>query len=267
MTVNALTPFMVYIRSIIDQLHTSTLSCHLCRQPGVLPLGLCQGCHDDLPRLSGPLCRCALPCTAALAHSNDQLAPLCGRCTEEPPPYLGIQAALLYQHPVNRLINAWKHQRQLALERPLTSLLASTPWLPAVDLVTPVPLHWRRQWRRGFNQAAVLAARLARAAGIPFAPVLRRRHDRDHQQGRSAAARWRTSTDLYYSCQPLNGRHVLLVDDVITTSATTRACSRALLRAGAESVSVIALARVLPPDASGIMPGATPRLSTRREQQ
>jgi ComF family protein len=249
MAVNLAKIAKVYIWSLFN---LSGQPCCLCGQSASVRTGLCPGCQADLPVLSGPLCRCALPLPASASEpccEHDELAPLCGRCLHQPPPFLGIQAPLIYAHPVDRMLNDWKHRRRLWLDRPLQHLLRSgLTTLPQIDLVVPVPLHWRRQWRRGFNQAARLADGLARQHRLPLRDLLRRPRAPMHQQGSSARARRQLLRDSFVSRQPLQGQRILLVDDVITTGSTARAASQALLDAGADSVSVVALCRVLPPE-------------------
>jgi len=229
--------------------------CCLCGRLACANKGLCNDCEADLPTLSQPqrpsaLCRCALPLSELIIETDDEeLAPLCARCLDQPPPFLGVQAPLLYGHPLARLINQWKHHGRLHLQRPLQHLLLSQlPSLPAADLVVPIPLHWRRQWWRGFNQAALLAQALARQQRLPLQHALRRRRSRRQQQGSTAQQRRQALLHSFVARQPLNGARVLLVDDVITTGSTVRAASTALLVAGATSVSVVALSRVLPPE-------------------
>jgi len=255
MPVNAKEIAKVYLWSKINQSKEAMkVPCCLCGTSAPASTGICHACSAAMPRLQGPLCRCALPWHGALpcpgaplsSSGDDGLAPLCGRCLEQPPPFLGIQATLIYGHPLDRLVNGWKHQGKLHLQRPLTHLwLNSLTLLPDTDLITPVPLHWRRQWRRGFNQAACLAEALAQRTGLPMQPLLRKRSS-NHQQGSSARVR-RSGRDLFCCESALNGQHILLVDDVVTTTSTARQASDALLKAGAGSVSVIAPCRVLPP--------------------
>lgn len=245
MPVNAKEIFKVYLWSKINQIK---VPCCLCGASAPASAGICDACASAIPRLQGPLCRCALPWPGSPAAAGDDgLAPLCGRCLHQPPPFLGVQSALIYSHPLDRLVNGWKHQGKLHLQRPLTHLwLNSLTLLPDTDLITPVPLYWQRQWQRGFNQAACLAEALAQRTGLPMQPLLRKR-SRSHQQGSSARAR-RSGRDLFCCKSSIEGLHILLVDDVVTTTSTVRQASNALLRAGARSVSVIAPCRVLPPE-------------------
>ncbi|MDF1628831.1 MAG: ComF family protein [Alcanivoracaceae bacterium] len=250
MAVNVLNATKVYLCLLFNQTGSP---CCLCGQSTLTTSGFCQGCLDDLPRLSGPLCRCALPIEHDTESADaDDLAPLCARCLDRTPAYLGIQAPMLYCQPLSRLINGWKHHGRLHLQHPLQHLLVSQlSTLPEVDLVVPVPLHWRRQWQRGFNQTALLASALADKRRLPFADVLRRPSAHRHQQGSNASQRRAAMRGSFVSKARLNDLRILLIDDVVTTGSTVGAASQALLEAGASSVSVAALCRVLPPEIAG----------------
>ena len=122
--------------------------------------------------------------------------------------------------------------------------------LQGADLVVPVPLHRRRLFFRRFNQAAVLAHAIGKSAGIPvLADGLMRKRATPSQAGLSRSGRFRNVRGAF-ALRPrhkerLRGRHVILVDDVMTTGATVESCARALLKGGAASVSVLTLARVV----------------------
>jgi ComF family protein len=123
--------------------------------------------------------------------------------------------------------------------------------LPAdAELLVPVPLHRTRLWSRGFNQAALIAAAISRTSDVPSAPLLLRRRRRTAVlRGLGAAERARTVAGAFELAPAagarLRDRHVVLVDDVYTSGATTDACIRALLRGGAARVTVLCWARVL----------------------
>jgi ComF family protein len=118
------------------------------------------------------------------------------------------------------------------------------------DAVVPVPLHWRKKWQRGFNQAELLARYLAKRRGIPMMLALRRKRATAVQAGLASAGRRRNvagAFDLRSKAKPdpqLAGKKILLIDDVMTTGATASACAAALKRGGVKSVSLLTLARV-----------------------
>jgi ComF family protein len=118
------------------------------------------------------------------------------------------------------------------------------------DAVVPVPLHWRKQWDRGFNQSELLARHIARRRGIPVLDALRRKRATAVQAELASAGRKRNVAGAFLlragakTQAALAGRTLLLIDDVMTTGATASACASVLKRGGAKSVSLLTLARV-----------------------
>jgi len=114
------------------------------------------------------------------------------------------------------------------------------------DCVVPVPLHWRKRWSRGFNQAELLAREAARTRGTPVLRALRRKKPTATQAGLASAGRRRNVAGAFVlrSAADVRGKRILLVDDVMTTGATANACANVLKRGGAKSVSLATLARV-----------------------
>lgn len=150
-----------------------------------------------------------------------------------------------YEGTLRKLIHLFKYNGMRRLAQPLGALLADAlPRDRQFDVVTAVPLHWRRRWLRGFNQAQLLASRIARARGIPMHNLLRRGSATRAQAGLSNAQRRENVAAAFRARRRVNGLRVLLVDDVMTTGATMAACARVLKKAGAKSVSVLSLARV-----------------------
>jgi ComF family protein len=141
----------------------------------------------------------------------------------------------------------FKYGRMKPLARALAGNLASAlPRDQKFDVVVPMPLHWRRKWQRGFNQAELLARRTARRCGIPVANAVRRIRPTSAQAGLSNAQRRENVAGAFRfkTRRAIQGRRVLLIDDVMTTGATASACALALKRGGAASVTLLALARV-----------------------
>ncbi|WP_243338782.1 ComF family protein [Anaeromyxobacter soli] len=174
--------------------------------------------------------------------------PLCGACRADPPAFDAVRAGGLFGGPLADAIHALKYGGRPALARPLGAWLARAAPLPPGALVVSVPLARARRIARGYDQAALLADALARAAGargrrLPGA--LRRTRETPPQVGRTRAERSRNVAGAFRAARPgaLAGRDVVLVDDVVTTGATADAAARALKDAGARSVVVLALAR------------------------
>jgi len=174
-----------------------------------------------------------------------------GRCALCRAGLRGFDAAYCYgsyEGTLRELIHLYKYGRIEPLWRPLSELLASAlPLDERFDAVTPVPLHWRRQWQRGFNQSELLARAMARRRGIPALRALRRVRPTRTQAGLSNTER-RKNVAAAFRCrrgsQALAGKRVLLIDDVMTTGSTAAACARALQQAGAASVVLLTVARV-----------------------
>jgi ComF family protein len=153
--------------------------------------------------------------------------------------------------PLAELIHRWKYGRDASLSGELTALfVAACPFTVDHDALIPVPLHVKRLRWRGFNQASVLAAALARHAGVEVLPhALRRIRATVPQVELAQPDRRRNVAGAFVAPQPaiLNDRRLLLVDDVGTTGATVRECARVLRASGARSVDVVVLARASRP--------------------
>jgi ComF family protein len=147
---------------------------------------------------------------------------------------------------LRELIHLYKYGRIKPLVKPLGRLLAQAmPLDQTFELVVPVPLHWRRRWSRGFNQSELLARSISRRTGIPLGKSLRRRRATDVQAGLSKTGRRQNVSGAFFArAGALRNQRILLVDDVMTTGATATACAVALKRAGAQSVTLLTLARV-----------------------
>ncbi|RIK94827.1 MAG: amidophosphoribosyltransferase [Proteobacteria bacterium] len=220
--------------------------CPSCAAPVAATGHLCAACWAGLTFLDGACCAtCGLPFEVEVGADS-----LCGPCLAEPPAYERARAALRYDEAARGLILAFKHGDRLDMAPTFGRWLAriSRISLGEVDLVAPVPLHRWRLLARRYNQAAVLAAALARELGAPHVPdLLARRRATPSQGGLDRAAR-RANVEGAFAVRrrcraALKGRRVLLVDDVMTTGATVNACAKTLIRHGAASVAVAVIAR------------------------
>jgi len=152
-----------------------------------------------------------------------------------------------YEGVLRELIHLYEYGRIQTLARPLGDLLAAAlPRDQRFDAVVPVPLHWRRQWQRGFNQSELLARDVARRCGVPVVRALRRVRPTLTQAGLSNTGRRRNITGAFAVRRgtALGDKRILLIDDVMTTGSTAAACALALKRAGAGRVALLTVARV-----------------------
>jgi ComF family protein len=214
---------------------------------------LCAGCWSRMTVLGPPCCACCgFPFEYGQGDGGSE--PLCGACLRERPAFARARAALRYDDASRGLIIAFKHADRTDAAPALGRWLAhaGAELLADADLVAPVPLHRWRLFRRRYNQAALLASHVARAAGKPLCNDLLIRKRATPTQGRLGAAQRRENVAGAFAVTErrraeLKGRRVLLIDDVLTTGATAGACARALLAGGADSVDLLTLARVVRP--------------------
>ena len=153
----------------------------------------------------------------------------------------------VYEGTLRALIHLFKYGGMKPLSKTLAGHLASAlPRDQQFDLVVPMPLYWRRQWQRGFNQSELLARAIARRCGVPMEHAVRRTRATSAQAGLSNARRRENVAGAFRvkKASKVAGRRTLLIDDVMTTGATASACALALKRAGAKQVTLLALARV-----------------------
>jgi ComF family protein len=216
--------------------------CRVCAEP-LSPLGgpLCDPCWRALPRHRGPLCGCGMPGRSAL----------CGRCRRGLQPLAAGASLGPYEGGLRALVHELSEGgRPRLAERLAETLLADGAARRVLEtgaLLVPVPLHPRRRRERGFSPSVLLARELARRSGLPCSEeALVRRLDTPPPAGLSAAQR-RKDVALAFAVRrrtKVAGRVVVLVDDLLATGATARACARALKAAGAAEVRLLTVARV-----------------------
>lgn len=222
--------------------------CVACGERTEEEFGLCGRCWRDAGFIAGLVCdKCGVP-----LPGEDPGEPVhCDDCLAIARPWSRGRAAMSYGATGRRVVLGLKHGDRQDLARPAGAWLwrAVRPVLVPGMIVAPVPLHWLRFLKRRYNQSALLAERVAKLAGLDFCPDLLIRPRRTaSQEGRDREGRFANVAGSIRAhprrLRRIEGRHVLLVDDVMTSGATLAAAAEACLAAGAEEVSVAALARV-----------------------
>jgi ComF family protein len=202
---------------------------------------LCERCWSALPRHGAALCPCGATSAARCARCRRGLNPIARGASLGP-----------YDGPLRLLVHELKFRGKRRVASRLAEEMLDVPAARALltpgCVLVPVPLHPRRLRERGFNQSLLLAREIARRAPCRLAAAaLVRRCDTPPQTGLSAAARRANLKDAFVVRKraPLLGRTVVLVDDVLTTGSTARACARALRQAGVTDIRLLTAARVL----------------------
>ena len=198
---------------------------------------VCSSCWSRIQRYTGPSCSiCALPFVSGHSHQ-------CGSCMKKSPPYAHVIAYGLYEGVLKEAISRFKFYGLRRLSRPLGGLLPGLT-IPESDAIVPVPLTAKGLKQRGFNQSLLIARVVSKKTGTPLnIDTLLKIRETPPQVGLSASERHKNLAGAFTAKGHLKGSRILLVDDVVTTGATAAACSKALLKAGAQEVIVLAIAR------------------------
>lgn len=209
--------------------------------------GMAASAFVKLTFLDDPVCD---GCGLAMPYAEAALT-RCPACLARPRAFQRARAACLYDEHSRDLVLKLKHADQPELAGLFARWLsrAAVDLLAEADSVVPVPVHRARLLSRRYNQAAEIARPLARMAGLTYLPdALVRRRDTASQGGKSASGRRRNVAAAFAVPEARRGqvvgRRIVLVDDVLTTGATAEGCARALLAAGAASVTLSVVARV-----------------------
>ncbi|MEO1138763.1 MAG: ComF family protein [Pseudomonadota bacterium] len=222
--------------------------CTLCGGMVDSDFGLCGSCWRDTPVIAGLTCdACGVPLPGDIQDSTVQ----CDDCLKTARPWSHGRAALIYRDNARRLVLSLKHGDRHDIVPLAAKWMAQVvvPLLQADTLIVPVPLHWTRLLKRRFNQSALLAQATADLVGRPWCPDLLCRVRRTPSlDGLGFDARFQT-LDRSVRVQGrrrhrIQGRNVILVDDVMTSGATLAACTQACFAGGAKDVSILTLARV-----------------------
>lgn len=215
----------------------------------ILPAGRCLLCSESSNKLVCAACRDDLPRPAAQCRGCAVALPApgrCPRCLRRPPPFSAV-AAFHYDYPLSRLVQRLKFRGQAGLACALGEwLLPVVADQPRPDCLLPMPLHWKRQLWRGFNQALELARPLSRELAIPInANLCRRRLPTRAQTDLSRAQRRRNVQQAFVARAGKLPEHVAIVDDVMTSGHTVAELSHTLRRAGVQTIQVWALSRAV----------------------
>ena len=239
---------LTLLRQTRDLVYPPTCPLCVARLPEAQATLLCETCERTLPRQWPPYCRC---CGASLPGRWDAAA-VCRRCLKLPvPAFDRLLAPLVLTDGAREALHLVKYQgrRRLAahVAKELSAFARRYLRDAPLTVVLPVPLHWRRLWRRGFNQAEWFAQPVAEELGLPLRTAwLARRRPTPSQTTFNRIQRLANlegAFGLTAAGTAVAGERVLLVDDVITTGATVEACARVLREAGAAGITVLAVAR------------------------
>jgi ComF family protein len=200
----------------------------------------CADCWRALPRITGAKCRsCAIP----LAGEDETIR--CLECQLDPGSLLFCDAWGRYSGPLEKVLHAFKFERHDFLDDPLASLLENLIGDSAFDAVVPVPMSRAKERKRGYNQAERLARALSRRTGIRCEMLLTKRGERATQSRLPRAERAKNVRGAFRGSIRARGKTILLVDDICTTGETLRACADELLRAGADRVAAVTVAKTV----------------------
>jgi len=222
--------------------------CLGCGEMVTSEFGLCGTCWRETAFISGLVCD---TCGTPLPGENPGHSVHCDDCLATERPWSQGRAALLYKDMGRKLVLRLKHGDRHDIARPAAAWMhrVALPLLQTGMIVAPVPLHWSRLLQRRFNQSALLSSALARLAGLDHCPDLLLRTRRTGSQGtRNREDRFGNLVEAIRAHprrkDRMDGRSVLLVDDVMTSGATLASCAEACLAAGASDVKTVVLARV-----------------------
>jgi len=219
--------------------------CASCQDMVLETKTLCGDCWENANFITAPFCTCCgLPFEIDVSDKT-----LCLQCAKKRPSFRSARAVFPYDDFSRPLILAFKHGDRTDLAPTLGAWMtrsAGPVILERCDIIIPVPLHWRRLGNRRYNQAALLAYEISKITGLKTRPNLLKRTRHTPPQGHLARmARQKNLQGAFEVTGDVEGKSILLIDDVLTTGATLLNCTRTLLQAGAKEVNALTLARVI----------------------
>lgn len=223
--------------SLLSALYPS--DCPVCKKPSddIYYAPVCKECWSNIRRYAGPCCRvCATPLVS-------EYSIICGECLGHPPPFKEVLSFGIYSGALSEAVHLLKFSRLKRLARPLGKLLLELP-VPGADGIVPVPVTGRTLRQRGFNQTLLLSRIVSKHFRIPlYMDMLYKRKETLPQIGLGAKERLSNLKGVFGVQGDLTGMSLILLDDVMTTGATAKECSKSLKKAGAKDVTVVTLAR------------------------
>jgi len=236
------------LSSLVSNLFPSR--CILCSNTVTLPavqtgVELCEPCHNRLPFNKNNCTHCALPLAAEVTEPT-----LCGRCIKAPPKYDYSHSIFRYEEEIISLVHQLKFSEKITYARSLGQLLSSAYEVDYFlknekpECLLPVPLHTSRLRQRGFNQSIEIARTLSKQHDIPieYNAVVRQRITAS-QTGLNAKQRQTNINGAFNVIKKIPYKHMLIIDDVVTTGATVNALAKLLKKNNVERVGVLSIAR------------------------
>lgn len=212
---------------------------------------LCSECWNQMEFCAGPACDiCGYPFEYQMEHHT-----ICGACIQQPPPYGRARAVFRYNSISRQLVTSLKYHDKTHIVPYIADWMvrAGEDILADADYIIPVPLHRRRLWMRRYNQSALLSQHITRKTSVPtlYNALVRTRYT-PPQAGLNYKQRIKNVTGAFQVIAKyrfrIKGKRIILIDDVLTTGATVKACARALLKVGAQRVDVLTLGQTVKGD-------------------
>ncbi|MEE8295392.1 MAG: ComF family protein [Sphingomonadales bacterium] len=224
--------------------------CFGCGQEVEVQGGLCPPCWAGLNFITEPYCSsCGFP----FSHDMPE-GVLCASCHQQKPRFKSARSAIAYNQDSRPIVLSFKYGGRTEGLETMSKWLAqaASDFISEVDIIIPVPLHGRRLFSRKFNQSALLAGALETLTAIPANPFILKRTKNTRTQGGLNRRQREKNVSKAFAVDKkdkilLKGKTVLLIDDVFTTGATVDNCTKALQKAGAKTIYVLTLARVVEP--------------------